>query len=179
MFSIGQKEKNLLMMQSSHDAANFLRLKYESRVDRVNYFKDGIVYTDLTKDMYNELLFGNVKEIPLLDDPLFYAFDGTFALAYKGLTKLAVKTMGKKSVDKTTDYLIKLDLQMFGKSIQKLDDKFIKKMGIDAHDLKYDFLGKNAKISQYDLYIDKATKEIMIFKKGGKGEGISTGYFTD
>ncbi|MEC0084397.1 RHS repeat-associated core domain-containing protein [Paenibacillus alvei] len=81
IFSVGQKEKNLLMMQSAHDAANYLRLNYESRVDRTNFFKDGIIYKFLTKDMYNELLFGNDKEVPLLDDPLFYVFDGTFALA--------------------------------------------------------------------------------------------------
>lgn len=98
-------------MQSAHDASNFIRLKYESTVDRINYFKEGMVYTSLTQDMYNELLFGNVKEVPLLDDPLFYVFDGTFALAYKGVAKLAVKTMGKKSVDQTSEYLLKLDLQ--------------------------------------------------------------------
>ncbi|NEZ45236.1 hypothetical protein [Paenibacillus alvei] len=119
VFSVGQKEKNLLMMQSAHDAANYLRLNYESRVDRTNFFKDGIVYKSLTKDMYNELLFGNAKEVPLLDDPLFYVFDGTFALAYKGAAKLAAKTMGKKSVDQTTEYLLKLDLQMFGKDVHK------------------------------------------------------------
>ncbi|WP_106768772.1 RHS repeat-associated core domain-containing protein [Paenibacillus faecalis] len=179
VFAIGQKEKNLLMMQSAHDAANLIRFNYKSRLDRTSYFNDGIVYTNLSKDMYNEFLFGNVREIPLLEDPLFYVFDGTFAVAYKSLSKLAIKQMGKKSVDQTTEYLIKLDLQLFGKSIQKLDDKFIKKMGIDAHDLKYEFLGKNAKISQYDLYVDKASKEIMIFRKGGKGEGINTGYYTD
>ncbi|NOJ70453.1 hypothetical protein HMI46_07810 [Paenibacillus alvei] len=117
VFSVGQKEKNILMMQSAHDAANYLRLNYESRVDRTNFFKDGIIYKFLTKDMYNELLFGNDKEVPLLDDPLFYVFDGTFALAYKGVAKLAAKTMGKKSIDQTTEYLLKLDLQMFGKDI--------------------------------------------------------------
>ncbi|UPY81064.1 polymorphic toxin type 33 domain-containing protein (plasmid) [Leptospira weilii] len=49
--------------------------------------------------------------------------------------------------------------------------------GINAHDLKKAFLGKNADIALYDLYVNKNTKEIYIFRKSGKGEGIPTGEF--
>lgn len=65
-----------------------------------------------------------------------------------------------------------------GKSqIDKIDDKYLKSKGIDAHQLKQDVLGKKAKISQYDLYVNKNTGEIYVYKKGGKGEGIPTGEF--
>lgn len=52
-------------------------------------------------------------------------------------------------------------------------------MGLDAHAIKQEFLGKKAPIAQYDLYVNNGTKEIYIFKKGGKGEGIATGYFIE
>ncbi|WRP07407.1 polymorphic toxin type 33 domain-containing protein [Rossellomorea aquimaris] len=38
-------------------------------------------------------------------------------------------------------------------------------------------MGKKAKISQYDLYIDKDTKRVWIYKKGGKGTPIPTEEF--
>ncbi len=48
----------------------------------------------------------------------------------------------------------------------------MKKSGIDAHQLKKDFLGNKAKISQYDLYKDTKTGEILILPKGGQGKPI-------
>jgi len=73
-------------------------------------------------------------------------------------------------------------LQLFAKgaskaNINKIDDGYLKKQGIDAHELKQEVLGKKAKIAQYDLYADKKTGEIFVYKKGGKGEGIPTGEF--
>lgn len=53
----------------------------------------------------------------------------------------------------------------------------LKEAGIDAHQLKYDFLGKKAKISEYDLYKHTDTNEILILKKGGNGEPIHTGEY--
>ncbi len=60
-------------------------------------------------------------------------------------------------------------------NIEKISDKQLEKLGIDAHELKKDFLGKKAKISEYDIYKNKDTGELEILKKGGKGEGIPTG----
>lgn len=62
-------------------------------------------------------------------------------------------------------------------SIEKVSDKQLEKLGIDAHELKKDFLGKKAKISEYDIYKNKDTGELELYKKGGKGEGIRTGEF--
>jgi len=53
----------------------------------------------------------------------------------------------------------------------------LKKSRIDAHQLKRDFLGNKAKISQYDLYKDTKTSEILILLKGGKENSIKTGEF--
>ncbi|MBN6189285.1 hypothetical protein JQN58_20755 [Aneurinibacillus sp. BA2021] len=58
-----------------------------------------------------------------------------------------------------------------------INENYLKKKGIDAHDLKRASLGKKAKIAQYDLYVDKNTKEIYIFKKGRKGTPIRTGEY--
>ena len=62
-------------------------------------------------------------------------------------------------------------------SIEKVSDRQLDKLGIDAHELKKDFLGKKAKISEYDIYKNKDTGELELYKKGGKGEGIRTGEY--
>jgi len=59
----------------------------------------------------------------------------------------------------------------------KVKDNYLKKNGIDAHELKKDFLGRKAPIAEYDIYVNKDTGELFIFKKGGKGVGIPTGEF--
>jgi RHS repeat-associated protein len=64
-----------------------------------------------------------------------------------------------------------------GKNFNKISDNLLKNSGIDAHQLKKDFLGNKAKISQYDLYKDKQSGEILILQKGGKGTPIKTGEF--
>lgn len=61
-----------------------------------------------------------------------------------------------------------------GGNVEKISDNYLKQLGIDAHQLKKDFLGQKAKISRFDLYKDKTTGEILIFRKGGKGEPIHT-----
>lgn len=48
------------------------------------------------------------------------------------------------------------------RNFNKLTDSYLKKSGIDAHELKKDFLGKNAKITHYDLYKYTNTGEILI-----------------
>lgn len=50
-------------------------------------------------------------------------------------------------------------------NLDKIEDKYLKKRGIDAHELKKDHLGRKAKISEYDLYVDKKTGEIFIVRK--------------
>jgi hypothetical protein len=62
-------------------------------------------------------------------------------------------------------------------NINKVDDKFLKKNGIDAHALKKENLGSKAKISEYDIYVDKDTGGLYIYRKGGKGEAIPTGEY--
>ncbi|MBQ4524437.1 MAG: hypothetical protein IJA10_16075 [Lachnospiraceae bacterium] len=62
-------------------------------------------------------------------------------------------------------------------NFNKVEDRYLKQKGIDAYDLKKDFLGKKAPISQYDIYVNKDTGELFIFKKGGVGTGIPTGLF--
>ncbi|WP_099716688.1 polymorphic toxin type 33 domain-containing protein [Clostridium sp. LS] len=54
-----------------------------------------------------------------------------------------------------------------------VNDKYLKKQGIDAHSLKQDFVGKN-NIAHYDIYVDKETGMLWIYRKGGKGEPIPT-----
>lgn len=61
------------------------------------------------------------------------------------------------------------------KNFKKISDKQLKDSGIDAHQLKKDFLGDKAKIAHYDLYKDNKTGEILILQKGGKGTPINTG----
>lgn len=62
-------------------------------------------------------------------------------------------------------------------SIKVVNDKFLKNNNIDAHQIKKDFLGSKAEIKHYDIYMDKDSGQLWIFRKGGKGEGIPTGEF--
>ena len=50
------------------------------------------------------------------------------------------------------------------------------KNGFDAHEIKYEYLGKQAKVARYDLYEAK-NGQIIIYDKAGTGEGIPTNYF--
>jgi hypothetical protein len=63
------------------------------------------------------------------------------------------------------------------KNFKKISDNQLKDAEIDAHQLKKDHLGKDAKISHYDLYKDNKTGEILIMEKGGKGNTINTGEY--
>ncbi len=60
------------------------------------------------------------------------------------------------------------------KNIKKVNDNYLNQKGFNAHEIKYDVLGRNAKISQYDIYVDKDTGELWVYAKGGKGEGMRT-----
>lgn len=63
------------------------------------------------------------------------------------------------------------------KNLNKVDDKYLKRKGIDAHELKKEILRKKSPIAEYDIYVDKNTGELFILKKGGKGVEIATGEF--
>jgi RHS repeat-associated protein len=62
------------------------------------------------------------------------------------------------------------------RNLQKVKDNYLKKKGYDAHELKAEYVG-NKDLSKWDLYINKDTKELWIFRKGGTGKGIPTGYY--
>ena len=63
-------------------------------------------------------------------------------------------------------------------SLTKIKDSYLKQNGLDAHAIKYEVLGKNAKISQYNLFYDKTTKAIFILANGAnEAAKIATGYF--
>ena len=59
---------------------------------------------------------------------------------------------------------------------KRVNDSYLKQNGIDAHELKLDYLGRDAKISRYDLYLSKEG-QIIIYGKGGKGVEIPTDTF--
>ena len=74
---------------------------------------------------------------------------------------------------------IKVNLQKFALNLQKISDPFVKKLGLDAHAIKYEYLGKNAQIKLYDLYYDKGTKIIYIVEKATKKIVEKTYYMID
>ena len=105
----------------------------------------------------------------------------------KGVEKLdRAWDFGKKAAYSYEQY--RLDKETFediegagnsSANCDKVNDKYLKKKGIDAHQLKKDFLGNKAPIAHYDIYVNKNTKELIIFKKGGQGMGIPTGIFLE
>ncbi|WP_353846804.1 polymorphic toxin type 33 domain-containing protein [Snodgrassella sp.] len=66
------------------------------------------------------------------------------------------------------------------KDLKKVDDNYLKQRGHNAHEIKKEFLGRNAEIKRYDIYVDKKSGKLWILrKKGNKGSkesGIPTGY---
>jgi hypothetical protein len=63
-------------------------------------------------------------------------------------------------------------------SLTKISDSYLKRNGLNAHTIKYEVLGNKAKISQYNLFYDKATGAIFILANGAKESAkIATGYF--
>ena len=98
------------------------------------------------------------------------------AAACKALTKACPKLMKLfKKMDEASfgDNTIGA-AQYIPKNINKVSDAYLKKKGINAHQVKSDVVGKK-NYAQYDIYLDKDTGELWVFKKGGKGEGIPTG----
>ena len=53
-------------------------------------------------------------------------------------------------------------------SLQKLTKQFLDKLELNAHDIKYEYCGRNAPISHYDLAYDKLTGIIYIIDKLGR-----------
>ena len=53
------------------------------------------------------------------------------------------------------------------------NNNYLKKKGIDAHDLKTELVGKK-NISHYDLYVDKDSGMLWLYRKGGKGGPMPT-----
>lgn len=49
--------------------------------------------------------------------------------------------------------------------LDKVDDSYLKKKGVDAHQLKKDIYGKKAKVAEYDIYVDKKTGELYTQRK--------------
>lgn len=58
-------------------------------------------------------------------------------------------------------------------SLKKLDSNYLKKLGFDAEQIKYDEFGQGAPVSLYDLY-STPSGQIVILRKGGIGEPIWT-----
>lgn len=56
-------------------------------------------------------------------------------------------------------------------------EKELKKQDTDPHQLKKDFLGDKAPISEYDIYRDKNSGQLAIFKKSSGKLAIITDVF--
>lgn len=63
------------------------------------------------------------------------------------------------------------------KDVKRISDIYLKQKNKDAHQIKWDALNDNAKISEFDLYKHNKTGEIIIYRKGGKGLPIHTGEY--
>ncbi|MED3791341.1 RHS repeat-associated core domain-containing protein [Niallia alba] len=99
-----------------------------------------------------------------------HTFSNRGAIVLGGITWKAGSWLGKKAHNWLKSKNKKTN-------VEKVDDKYLKRKKVDAHELKRDALGKKAKIAEYDIYVDKNTKELLIFRKGGKGSPIHTGEY--
>lgn len=62
----------------------------------------------------------------------------------------------------------KVDVKLIG-------DKYLKQNGLNAHDIKYEYLGEKAQVSRFDLY-KVPSGQVIILPKGGSGAPIWTDY---
>ena len=63
------------------------------------------------------------------------------------------------------------------KKSEKYIEKALSKQNTDPYTLKKEYLGKNAPISRYDLYVDKVTGVIGIVEKASGKLVVITDYF--
>jgi hypothetical protein len=61
-----------------------------------------------------------------------------------------------------------------GASINKINDSYLKQQGYDAHAIKYEYLGRDAPISRFNLY---KTPSGQIIISDGRNIQIPTDYF--
>ncbi|MGG1629575.1 SAR2788 family putative toxin [Rossellomorea sp. NRS-1567] len=185
--SVDQVDSNNMVVKSEYDSQNLNAVAYinidsldgtisvEGRVQEGNVVEESSydvhLYTIEENDFNAVFINKETGEIYEMDTIKASASIWPYILAIIARVGLsaAQKQFGKTAV--------KAALKNLPKSVKKIDDSFLKKNGIDAHELKQDYLGKKAKISQYDLYIDKDTKRVWIYKKGGKGTPIPTEEF--
>ena len=53
-------------------------------------------------------------------------------------------------------------------SLKRVTEYLLKKRGLDAHEIKYEYLGNRASVSRYDLFYDSKTGIIYILSKAGE-----------
>jgi RHS repeat-associated protein len=106
-------------------------------------------------------------------DGLTFLIDEIYSV--EGSGKLNEKAHPAEKVNEITqNFAMAQVVGVIGKNFSLIKDSQLKKSGIDAHEIKKSWLGKNAKIFQFGLYKDTKTNEILILKKGGKGDPINT-----
>ena len=66
-----------------------------------------------------------------------------------------------------------------GGNFDMVKDNYLKQRGFDAHKIKKEIIGDSASASEYDIFVDKNTRELYVFRKGGIGQGEATGYILD
>jgi hypothetical protein len=82
---------------------------------------------------------------------------------WSGKSQINIKSIGAKgtSVD-----------------VKLLNDRYLKQNGLDAHNIKYEYLGKTANVAKFDLY-KASSGQIVILPKGGAGTPIYTDYIIE
>lgn len=83
----------------------------------------------------------------------------------KGADDVPTGVFGKNTVGAAKKYV--------PNNIKMANNKYLKKKGIDVHALKTELVGKK-NISHYDLYVDKDSGMLWLYRKGGKGEPMPT-----
>ena len=68
--------------------------------------------------------------------------------------------------------------ELGSKNITKVNQDYLEQNGINPHKFKEEYIGNNNG-SLYDIYRDKDTGELWIYRKNGVGEGIPTGVYIE
>lgn len=115
---------------------------------------DGVTYTVKKFKQKFALQLEWEANIPVANTKL-----SDVASKYKPVKKTDINS--KKEDDSKT----KGDSDAEKPNLDKVGDNYLKKKGVDAHQLKKDVYGKKAKVAEYDIYVDKNTGQLYTQRK--------------
>ena len=165
-----KNERLRWVLEHPEEYYNYLSIKLSYRgLEWMGYIElGGALYQELKGILAARGLIGSVNSaddaVRFFDDLQRFS-DEMVQGTGKARNNVSTGSFGKNTVGAAERYV--------PSNIKMVKDKYLKNKGIDAHALKQDFIGKK-NIAHFDIYVDKDSGMLWIYRKGGIGEPIPT-----